>query len=239
MYPAELCLANIRMGFGSEALIAITRLALQYGGWNCILGSSGVGKTSLLRALAGLLPRGQAQWQAQKPLPPASYLAQQDALFPWRTALDNTLLGIHLRGARPSPQQRQQAIALLQSCGLSGYTHHYPAQLSGGMRQRVMLARTLLEDRPLAIMDEPFASLDAITRDHLQALSFSMLQGKTVVLVTHDPFEALRLGHRLFLLRGRPAQIHEIALPDQPPLRRLDQQPIGAFYQRIMEQLRS
>ena len=101
----------------------------------------------------------------------------------------------------------ERARELLAMVGLAGTERALPATLSGGMRQRVALARTLMEDRPIILMDEPFSSLDAITRYQLQALAADMLSGRTVLLVTHDPLEALRLGHRIHVLSGRPAEL--------------------------------
>ena len=102
--------------------------------------------------------------------------------------------------------------------GLKNYAFALPAKLSGGMRQRVALARTLLEDRPVVLMDEPFSALDAVTRLQLQDLAANLLRDKTVLLVTHDPLEALRLGNHIYLMAGRPAQLEKITeLTDQAP----------------------
>ena len=122
-------------------------------------------------------------------------MAQSDLLLPWLGALDNVLLGRRLRGERGG---RRAARALLAEMGLAGSESLRPAALSGGMRQRVALARTLFEDRPIVLMDEPFAALDAITRTRLQDLAVARLGGRTVLLVTHDPLEAIphRRPHR-------------------------------------------
>jgi putative hydroxymethylpyrimidine transport system ATP-binding protein len=161
----------------------------------------------LLRWLAGLLP-GAARAQ------PIAYMAQSDLLLPWLSVLDNVLLGYRLRGdgvARRAAELR--ARALLGEVGLAGRLGDYPRELSGGMRQRAALARTLCEDRPVVLMDEPFAHLDAVTRLELQDLAARLLAGRTAVLVTHDPLEALRIGHQIRVLSGSPLAAGPIIEP--------------------------
>ena len=125
--------------------------------------------------------------------------------------LENVTLGNRLRGTRIDTQRAQY---LLQQVGLGEVLSAYPAQLSGGMRQRVALARTLMEDQPVVLMDEPFSSLDALTRRRLQTLTITLLAGRTVLLVTHDPLEALRMSDHILVMRGRPATLS--ALPELP-----------------------
>jgi len=164
----------------------------------CLLGRSGVGKTSLLRHLAGLLP-GTA------PAGPVAYMAQRDLLLPWLSVLDNVLVGHRLRRdetARRSAEPR--ARSLLAEVGLGDRLDALPQTLSGGMRQRAALARTLCEDRQIVLMDEPFGHLDAVTRFDLQDLAARLLEGRTVVMVTHDPLEALRMGHEIRVVSGNP-----------------------------------
>lgn len=180
--------------------VVAENLSLEFPGGRttCLLGRSGVGKTSLLRHLAGLLP-GTA------PAGPVAYMAQRDLLLPWLSVLDNVLLGHRLRGgpaARHAAGPR--ARALLAEVGLGHHLDALPQTLSGGMRQRAALARTLCEDRQIVLMDEPFGHLDAVTRFDLQDLAARLLSGRTVVMVTHDPLEALRLGHEIRILSGTP-----------------------------------
>jgi putative hydroxymethylpyrimidine transport system ATP-binding protein len=184
-----------------------------------------VGKTSLLRLIAGLtgndggdagdggngggtvLP-GTAVDQAGRAVQDrVAYMAQQDLLLPWASVLGNVLLGPRLRGEDRDPDIVQRARGLIAQVGLKGREEVLPARLSGGMRQRVALARTLVENRPIVLMDEPFSALDAITRFALQELAARLLAEHTVLLVTHDPLEALRLGHRIYVMAGSPARL--------------------------------
>ena len=196
-------------------------LSLPAGQITCLLGPSGVGKTSLLRLIAGLLPDTDSKAvddHGATVTGRIAYLAQQDLLLPWLSALDNVTLGSRLRGKSAPPVPAIRAYDLLARVGLAGREDDRPAKLSGGMRQRVALARTLMEDRPIVLMDEPFSSLDAITRYELQALAAECLAGRTVLLVTHDPLEALRLGHQVLVMAGAPARLDAPLVPaGQPP----------------------
>ena len=145
-----------------------------------------------------------------------AWMAQQDLLLPWRDLLGNVGLGASLRGQVPA---LARARAMIEAVGLAGREKARPAELSGGMRQRAALARTLMEDRPFVLMDEPFSAVDAPTRHRLQELSAKLLAGRTVLLVTHDPLEALRLADRILVLVGAPAVPQDIAVPEGTPPR--------------------
>lgn len=180
----------------------------------CLLGPSGVGKSSLMRFIAGLAEplsteiSGMIKASDNEPLTHRiAYLAQNDLLFPWLNATENVYIGHSLRGEKITSTLRAQAEQALIQVGLKKDLHKMPTQLSGGMRQRVALARMLFEDRPVVLMDEPFSALDAITRLQLQNLTGKLLANKTVLFITHDPLEALRMGNHIYLLTGRPAQI--------------------------------
>lgn len=203
----------------AKLLFAPIDLCLAAGKWTCLLGPSGVGKTTILRLLAGLPCAGQFEGdiRASDGLPisgRASFMAQTDLLLPWASVLENAVLGARLRGQTPD---LQRAKTLLVEVGLGAYLSARPSALSGGMRQRVALIRTLIEDRPVAFLDEPFSALDAGTRAAMQERAFSSLKGKTVLLVTHDPSEAVRLGHQVILLTKDGTQVWP--LPEVPPLR--------------------
>lgn len=197
-----------RLVYGGVPLFDGLDFDLEGGSWTCILGASGVGKTSLLRLIAGL---GGSHESASVVASDgatvagrAAYMAQQDLLLPWLGTLGNVTLGSRLRR---EPEATARARDLLDRVGIAHRADALPASLSGGERQRAALARTLMEDCPVVLMDEPFSSLDAITRHRLQALSAGLLAGRTVLLVTHDPLEALRLGHRVHVMRGQPATL--------------------------------
>lgn len=204
-----------------QPLFGAIDIGLSAGRWTCVLGPSGVGKTTLLRLIAGLECAGEFEGEivtsdARPIAGRVSFMAQTDLLLPWLTVRDNSVLGARLRGEVPD---MARAEAMIERVGLWAHRDKTPDALSGGMRQRVALARTLMEDRPIAFLDEPFSALDASTRAEMQELASEVLEGKTVLLVTHDPGEALRLGHQILVLTKEGAR--EWTLPDEVPLRDL------------------
>lgn len=200
-------------------LFAPLTLDLVPGGWTCLLGGSGIGKSTLLRLIAAL-PTGarfDGSITASDGQPLAgriAYMAQDDLLLPWLDVTGNVLLGATLRGTEPP---RSAARDLIDRVGLAPHATKRPAELSGGQRQRVALARALIEDRPVVLLDEPFSALDARLRADLQDLAARMLAGRTVLIVTHDPAEAARLGHRIELMTASGLQ--RIPAPPSPPIR--------------------
>ncbi|MGQ7847230.1 ABC transporter ATP-binding protein [Granulosicoccus sp. 3-233] len=225
-----IALNKVSLNLGSHPIFQDLSLHLEAGKWHSLLGRSGIGKTSLLRIIAGLQQpdEGSVLTDAGKPVSSRiAYMAQDDGLLPWLTARQNIQLGPRLRGERLQDTDHRVS-ELLERVGLSSWADALPAVLSGGMRQRVALARTLLEHRDIVLMDEPFSRLDAITRDELQSLSFELLSGHTVLLVTHDPMEALRLSHALHVLEpGSPTRVQSMPLRTQPP-RQLDHEEIAS-----------
>lgn len=215
--PPSIQIEAARLSYAGREIFAGLSLEIPAGRWTCLLGPSGVGKSTLLRLIAGLEvpePPGRVIAGDGRPLAGrVAYMAQQDLLLPWLTTLGNVTLGATLRGERPD---LERARSLLSRVGLAAREKDRPATLSGGMRQRVALARTLAEDRPVVLMDEPFSALDAVTRLHLQGLAAEVLAGRTIMLVTHDPLEALRLGERVLVMAGRPARLIEVPVPASP-----------------------
>ena len=194
MRAPGLTIHDSELRFGGAVVFTGLNLVVQGGGWTAVLGASGVGKTSLLRLVAGLTEKAtiSGQVDADDGLPlenRIAYMAQQDLLLPWLTALDNVALPARLQQGRVSADDQHRAHRYLDLVGLADESTKLPAALSGGMRQRVALARTLFLERDIILMDEPFSALDAITRFRLQAEASRLLQGKTVMLVTHDPMD--------------------------------------------------
>ncbi len=208
------------------------------GGWTCLLGPSGVGKSTILRLFAGLDTGGSFSGEIAagdgKPVAGRiAFMAQSDLLAPWLDVFGNVTLGARLRGETP---ERERARTLIERVGLAEHATKRPASLSGGMRQRVALARVLMEDRPVVLLDEPFAALDARTRAEMQELAFETLKGRTVLLVTHDPAEAVRLGDRIFILSEQG--LAGIEAPAAPPIREVDAPETLAMQARLFRALR-
>jgi putative hydroxymethylpyrimidine transport system ATP-binding protein len=218
-FDVEVRSASLR--YAGAFLFKDLDFTLPGGAWTCLLGPSGVGKSSLLRLIAGLAPPDQGDVICSDGQPLAGRLAwmgQDDTLLPWLSVRGNVTLGARLRG---EPADRARANELLAQVGLDRQIDQLPATLSGGQRQRAALARTLMENRPVVLMDEPFSALDAISRARIQALAARLLAGRTVLLVTHDPLEALRLGHRIHVMTGHPARIEGLIEPAGAPPRDL------------------
>ena len=186
-----------------------------------LLGASGIGKTSLLRMLAGLTTsaetiQGHIKMSNNINIDTQiAYMAQQDLLLPWLNVLDNVMLPLKLCRHTSKDNRKGETFAenLLERAGLASAKKLFPHQLSGGMRQRTALVRTLIQEKPVILMDEPFSALDTITRYHLQNLALEMLRNKTIIFITHDPIEAIRLADNIYLMEGSPATIKHIASP--------------------------
>ncbi|NMH67235.1 ABC transporter ATP-binding protein [Bacillus sp. RO3] len=223
-------------------------LAVKEGEFVSFIGPSGCGKTTLLSIIAGLIQptggtvslNGQPIRNMKKKL---GYMLQQDYLFPWKTIEENIFLGLTITG-NLSEEKRKEARALLVEMGLEGVESSYPRELSGGMRQRVALIRTLITEPQLLLLDEPFSALDYQTKLKLEDLVFSTLKsfGKTAVLVTHDIGEAIAMCDRIILFGTKPGRIHTIFdVPDSlrglMPFEVRNHEDFPGFFQTIWKEL--
>jgi NitT/TauT family transport system ATP-binding protein len=173
----------------------------------CVLGPSGSGKTTLLRVLAGLLPPSLGEVNFGDHQQPRIGMAfQQSNLMPWRTVLENVKLPLELAGAADAESRARELIELV---GLTGFEDNWPRDLSGGMAQRVAIARALIHDPDLLLLDEPFGSLDALTRERMwsELSRIWQVRQKTVVMVTHSISESLFLADRVLVLSARPGRV--------------------------------
>jgi NitT/TauT family transport system ATP-binding protein len=199
-----------------------------------VVGPSGCGKTTLLELICGL----QAPDAGTVVSAPAALMPQRDLLLPWLSAIDNAALALRARGMRRD-EARAEAAPWLERFGLSGFEQSPPAQLSGGMRQRVSFLRSLLAGKPVLALDEPFAALDAITRAEMQGWLARVLasEPRTIVLVTHDVEEAVVLGDRVLVMSARPGRVlSDVAVPLARPRRRTDADVV-ALRERVLEAL--
>lgn len=241
---------NATRTFLGGAVLALDRVTLEVyeNEIACIVGPSGCGKTTLLRALDGLVPLTEGRITIDgavvtAPPPNVAMVFQHFGLFPWKTVRANTAYGLKLTGApRDLIEARVQRV--LKLVGLEGFEHVYPYQLSGGMQQRVGLARALAMDPEVLLMDEPFAALDAQTRELLQEETLRILEEeqKTIVFVTHSIDEAILLGDRVIVLTARPGRVKQIVPVPFPRPRRLSatraDPAFGELRTRLWELLR-
>lgn len=239
----DIDLRDASLHWHHHCLFSGLNLHLPGGQWTCILGQSGVGKSSLIQLLCGIADdasvSGSIECSDGLPLPGrVAWMAQNDLLLPWLSTLDNVLLGARLRQQRrPTPQQQERARYLLTQVGLADKIDVRPDKLSGGQRQRAALARTLFQDAPLVCMDEPFSALDAINRLRLQDLAAHLLADRTVLMITHDPLEALRLSDRILVLQGTPARLSAPLLPPGDPPRSVRNEQILQLQGELLELL--
>lgn len=212
-----------------------------------LIGPSGCGKSTLLNIGSGLYAptEGEAFVDGERVEGPNAHVAfmlQKDLLLPWRTVAENVMLGVEIQGV-PAAERKRRAQALLENLNLAEFSGHYPHQLSGGMRQRVALARTLAVDPSVLLLDEPFSAVDAQTRMVLQRELAQTLKhaGKTALLITHDLLEAVTLSDRVLVMSRRPGRIIDEIAIDIPgrddPIARRHHPDITGYVNRLMDRL--
>ena len=223
-----------------ETIFRDLNFEFKAGQWTCVMGVSGVGKTTLLKLIAGLIPpsksnkiRGQ---RGDNFTGQIAYMAQHDLLLPWLNVIENVLLGERLRRQNYSISR---AKSLLEEFGLGDKIKNNISTLSGGMRQRVSLARTMIENKPIILMDEPFSALDTINRVKIQDVAFKFLSEHTVLLVTHDPLEAFRVAHNIVLISGTPAKLKETIRPTGHPIRSIKDPNLLREHAELLDNLKS
>ncbi len=221
---------------GAPAVTALDRVSLRVGTGEivAVVGPSGCGKTTLLELVCGLIAPDAGTVESQA----AALMAQRDLLLPWAGAADNAALALRVAGLDRAAA-RERAAALLHDFGLAGFERARPHELSGGMRQRVAFARTLLAGRPVLCLDEPFAALDALTRLQMQDWLAETLRAdpRTVVFVTHDVEEAVMLADRVVVLSGRPGRVLATLEVGVERPRRRDDPELVALRARALEEL--
>jgi NitT/TauT family transport system ATP-binding protein len=223
-------------------------ITIEEGEFISFLGPSGCGKTTLLSIIAGLLnpTGGDVKLKGRRPRECVSdigYMLQEDYLFPWKTIEENSLLGLKLSDSLTEASKRK-TLRLLKDMGLHDVEKLYPSQLSGGMRQRVALVRTLATDPLLLLLDEPFSALDYQTKLKLEDLVFTTLKSfqKTALLVTHDIGEAIAMSDRIFLLRADPGRVAKIftvpsELRESIPFEARQHPQFSPLFQKIWKEL--
>ncbi len=233
---------------GTITALQNLNMAQKAGEFVALLGPSGCGKSTLLKVAAGLLAPSSGQvlinhTPVTKPRRDVGVVFQKANLLPWKTVLDNVLVGPRALGLDPK-ESRERAQALLDTVGLGGFAENYPQELSGGMQQRVGLVRALVHDPSVLLMDEPFAALDAMTREHmtLELQNLWLRTDKSVVFITHSIPEAVFLADRVIVLSGRPGRVIDELTVDIARPRTLDTMasgPFGQYCNRLREHFRN
>jgi NitT/TauT family transport system ATP-binding protein len=213
---------------GGKGVVALspTDLAVQAGEFLSIVGPSGCGKTTLLNIMAGLIAptAGELRFpRAAGTRPHIGFVFQRPVLLPWRRVIDNILLPVEVMGLTPREHYATRAHDLLAMVGLTEFANAYPFELSGGMQQRVSIVRSLVYENPVLLMDEPFAALDAMTREelNLELLRIWKMTGRSIVFVTHNIPEAVLLSDRIVVMAPRPGRVRDIVTVDLPRPRSL------------------
>jgi NitT/TauT family transport system ATP-binding protein len=225
--PPKLEISKLEKRFGDLHALQAIDLAVERGEFIAVVGPSGCGKTTFLRIVAGLEPASAGEVRldgraVRRPGLDRGFVFQNDSLLPWRTVFANAVIGREVAG-RVGPAERRRTMELLQLVGLAGFENYHPRQLSGGMRQRVNLARALAIDPEILLMDEPFSSLDAQTREIMQTELMRIWEEgrKTVLFVTHQIDEAVFLSDRVLVFARRPGRLLESVTIELPRPRAL------------------
>jgi len=223
-----------------DEVVALDQLtfSLYQGEFVAVIGPSGCGKSTVLSLSAGLLTPSAGTIVREGTV---GYMLQRDELFPWRTIEKNIRLPLEVK-KRNTPEHRKRATALAEKYGLSDFLKSYPTQLSGGMRQRAALIRTLAADPELLLLDEPFSALDYQTRLNVTSDVSNIIrsEGKTALLITHDISEAISLADRVLVLTKRPARIahaHELDFTETDPLKRRETHQFSAWFELLWKEL--
>ncbi|NCY17290.1 MAG: ABC transporter ATP-binding protein [Actinobacteria bacterium] len=228
-------------GTGAETVTAISdmHLSIEPGEFVCIVGASGCGKTTLLNIIAGLDQPSSGSVDTAGGA--VSLMFQEGALFPWLSARRNVELGLRLAGMKGRAERRERAMELLALVQLTDAAERHPHELSGGMRQRVSLARALAQDASVLLMDEPFGALDAMTRDilHDELERIWLETGVTIMFVTHNVREAARLGDRILVLASRPGRVIADYTVELPRPRRIESPEVSALAAEVTDCLRT
>jgi NitT/TauT family transport system ATP-binding protein len=235
-----LTVRNVRKSYGQLEVLDSISFEVEEGNFACIVGESGCGKTTLLKIIAGIekADEGDILYNG-KPIrnEDIGYVFQDDRLLPWRNAIENVSFALEMRGIKNS----DKAERYLELVGLKGFERYYPHQLSGGMRQRVGICRALAVNPKILLMDEPFASLDAQTRNRMQTelLRIWDKDRKTVIFVTHSIDEAVFLADEIVVLSKRPAKVIDVVRIDmERPRDRTDERFIE-YRRRVLKHLSS
>jgi NitT/TauT family transport system ATP-binding protein len=242
----KLVIEGLRKAFGELPVLDGVDFDVAPGEFVALVGPSGCGKSTLFNVVAGLERPDAGRVlvdgaDATGRVDPFAYMPQQDLLFPWRTVLDNTTLGLEVAGV-PRRAARERAGALFGPFGLAGFEGARPGELSGGMRQRAALLRTVVQDRAVLLLDEPFGALDALTRIDMQAWLEGVRgrYGWTVLLITHDIREAVFLADRVLVLGPRPTSVRHEVVVDLPRPRDVSMITVPRFAElaaRVLEQV--
>lgn len=243
--PAVIEVADVSVRFGELHAVEDLSFVIRRGEFVSLLGPSGCGKSTMLKAIAGVVRPSSGSIVLRPGQMRVGFMFQKPLLLPWRTTLQNVLLPVELRfrGSAVRPADRQRAIKLLDTVGLGDFVEALPHQLSGGMQQRAALARTLMTDPDVLLLDEPFGALDELTREGLNEELLDIWRSGTtrlraIVMVTHSIPEAVSMSDRVLILAPRPARLLEAVVCDCAYPRVLGDSAVASLIQRVRARIR-